>query len=91
MIATNEELKAMYLNDSTEELKAQLASCEATIDEYASIGRSWALDAREMRIAESSSSYLRAELRRRETGSSEIQHSQVGEVVERKVPGWPTS
>ena len=91
MNATNEELKAMYLNDSTEELKAQLASCEATISELLGYGKSWALDCREMRIAESNSSYLRAELRRRETGSSEIQHSQVGEVVERKVPGWPTS
>jgi len=83
MTATNEELKAMYLNDSTEELKAQLASCDATISELLGYGRSWALDCREMQIAESNSSYLRAELRRRETGSSEIQHSQVGEAVYR--------
>ena len=88
MTATNEELKDMYLNDSTEELKARLASCDATISELLGYGKSWALDCREMRIAESNASYLRAELRRRETGSCEIQHSQVGEVVERKVPGW---
>ena len=88
MTASDEQLKAMYLNDSTEQLKAELASCDATISELLGYGKSWALDCREMRIAESNSSYLRAELRRRETGSSEIQHSQVGEVVERKVPGW---
>ena len=88
MNATNEELKAMYLNDSTEELKAQLASCEATISEMLSYGKAWALDSREMRIAEHNSSYIYAELRRRETGTSEIQPSQVGEVVERKAPGW---
>ena len=87
MNATNEELKAMYLNDSTEELKAQLASCEATISEMLSYGKAWALDSREMRIAEHNSSYIYAELRRRETGTSEIQPSQVGEVVERKAPG----
>ena len=88
MNATNEELKAMYLNDSTAELKADLASCEETSREMLSYGKAWALDSREMRVAEHNSSYIRAELRRRETGTSEIQHSQVGEVVERKVPGW---
>jgi len=88
MNATNEQLKAMYLNDSTEQLKAELASCEETISEMLSYGKAWALDSREMRVAEHNSSYIRAELRRRETGSCEIQHSQVGEVVERKVPGW---
>ncbi len=88
MNATNEQLKAMYLNDSTEQLKAELASCEETISEMLSYGKAWALDSREMRVAEHNSSYIRAELRRRETGSCEIPHSQVGEVVERKVPGW---
>ena len=85
MTATNEELKAMYLNESTKELEDQLASCEATIQAMLSYRRSWALDSRQMRIAESNSSYLRAELRRRETGSCEIQHSQVGEAVYRDV------
>ena len=88
MNATNEELKAMYLNDSTAELYAELASCEETIREMLSYGKAWALDSREMRVAEHNSSYIRAEIRRRETGTSEIQPSQVGEVVERKVPGW---
>ncbi len=88
MNATNEELKAMYLNDSTAELYAELASCEETIREMLSYGKAWALDSREMRVAEHNSSYIRAELRRGETGTCEIQHSQVGEVVERKVPGW---
>jgi hypothetical protein len=53
-----------------------------------SYGKAWALDSREMRVAEHNSSYIRAEIRRRETGSSEIQPSQVGEVVERKAKGW---
>ena len=88
MNATNEELKAMYSHITTAELRADLASCDTTIRELVGYGKSWALDCREMRIAESNGSYLRAELRRRETGTSEIQHSQVGEVVERKVPGW---
>ena len=88
MNATNEELKAMYLNDSTTELKADLASCEETIQEMLSYGKAWALDSREMRVAEHNSSYIRAELRRRETGTSEIQPIQVGEVVERKARGW---
>ena len=85
MIATNEELKAMYLNDSTEELEARLASCEATITELRSYGQSWALDCRQMRIAESNSSYLYAELRRRKSGDHELQHSQVGEAVYRDI------
>ncbi len=88
MNATNEELKAMFLGVFTSELEAELASCEATISEMLSYGKAWALDSREMRVAEHNSSYIRAELRRRETGTSEIQPSQVGEVVERKVPGW---
>ena len=88
MNATNEELKAMYLNDTTEELEALLASYEVTISEMLSIGKSWALDSRRMRIAESNSSYVRAELRRRVTGTSEIQSSQVGPVIERKAKGW---
>ena len=83
MNATNEELKAMYLDDTTEELRAQLASCEATIQEMFSYGKAWALDSRQMRVAEHNSSYVRAELRRRETGTSELQHSQVGEAVYR--------
>ena len=83
MIATNEELKAMYLNDSTEELEAQLASCEATIKELLGYGKSWALDCREMRVSEHNSSYIRAELRRRDTGDSQVQPSQVGEAVYR--------
>lgn len=85
MNATNEDLKAMYLNDSTEELEAQLASCEATISELMSYGRSWALDCREMRIAEHNSDHIHAELRRRKTGDSELQHSQVGEAVYRDI------
>ena len=88
MTASDKQLEIMYRNQSTEALKARLASCDATISELLGYGRSWALDCREMRIAESNASYLRAELRRRETGSCEIQHSQVGEVVERKAPGW---
>ena len=88
MNATNEELKAMYINDSTAELYADLASCEETIREMLSYGKAWALDSREMRVAEHNSSYIRAEIRRRETGTSEIQPSQVGEVVERKAKGW---
>ena len=82
MNATNEELKDMYLNDSTEELEARLASCKATIEKYLGYGASWALDCRTMRIAESNSSYLWAELRRRETDTSELQCSQGGDVVE---------
>jgi hypothetical protein len=85
MNATNEELKAMYLNESTKELEDQLASCEATIKEYLGYGASWALDSRQMRIAESNSSYLRAEIRRRATGTCEIQPSQVGEAVYRDI------
>ena len=88
MNATNEELKDMYIRYTTAELYALLASYEETIREMTSYGASWALDSREMRVAEHNSSYIRAELRRRETGTSEIQPSQVGEVVERKAKGW---
>ena len=88
MTASDKQLEIMYRNQSTEALKVRLADCDATVSELLGYGRSWALDCREMQIAESNSSYLRAELRRRETGTSEIHPSQVGEVVERKVPGW---
>ena len=83
MNATNEELKVMFSDDTTAELEAQLASCEATIKELYSYGRAWALDCREMRVAEHNSSYIRAELRRRDTGDSQVQPSQVGEAVYR--------
>ena len=88
MIATNEELKEMYNRYTTAELYALLASYEETIRKMTSYGASWALDSREMRIAEHNSSYVYAEIRRRETGTSDIPHSQVGEVVERKAKGW---
>lgn len=88
MNATNEELKAMYLGSTTAELYADLASCEDTIREMRSYGKAWALDSRQMRVAEHNSSYIRAEIRRRETGTNEIQPSQVGPVIERKAKGW---
>jgi len=83
MNATASELKAMYQHSSTENLEHALASHEDTIRELYSIGRSWALDSREMRIAEHNSSFIRAELRRRKTGDSRVQSSQVGEAVYR--------
>ena len=85
MNATNEELKAMYLGSTTAELYADLASCEETIKEMLSYGKAWALDSRQMRVAEHNSSYIRAEIRRRETGTSEIQPSQVGPAVYRDI------
>ena len=85
MIATNEQLAVMYVNETTEELKALLASYEATIEECTAIGKAWALDSREMRIAESNSSYVRAEIRRRETGDCNVKSSQVGEAVYRYI------
>jgi len=85
MNATAEQLKTMYLDDTTAELEAQLASFEATIKEMRSYGRAWALDSRQMRVAEHNSSYIRAELRRRKTGDSRVQSSQVGEAVYRDV------
>jgi len=85
MNATNEELKAMFLNSTTAELYADLASYEETIQEMLNYGKAWALDSRQMRVAEHNSSYVRAELRRRETGTSEIQHSQVGPAIYRDV------
>ena len=85
MNATNEELKAMYDGDTTAELEAQLASCEATIKELLGYGKSWALDCREMRVAEHNSSYIRAELRRRDTGDSQVQPSQVGPAIYRNL------
>jgi len=85
MYATPEELKVMFSDDTTEELEAQLASCEATIKELYSYGRAWALDCRQMRVAEHNSSHVRAELRRRKTGDSQVQSSQVGPAVYREI------
>jgi len=69
MTASDKQLEIMYRNQSTEALKTRLATCDATISKLMGYGRSWALDCREMRIAQSNASYLRAELRRRETAS----------------------
>ena len=85
MTASNKQLEIMYRNQSTEALKARLTSCDATIEEYLGYGKSWALDSRQKRIAESNASYLRAELRRRATGDCNVQHSQVGEAVYRDI------
>jgi hypothetical protein len=64
---TPEQLKDMYLKNTTEELEVMLISCEDTIKELRSYGRAWALDCREMQIAQHNSSYIHAELRRRKT------------------------
>ena len=78
MTVTNEQLKAMFLPIQTTELEDQLISFEATIKEMRSCGKSWALDSRQMRVAATNSSFIRAELRRRAGGNTScktLQHT----------------
>ena len=49
----------MNYTRTTAELKAQLARYEATIRELRSYGAAWALDCRQMRVAEANASHLR--------------------------------
>ena len=44
--------------EKIEELQLQYDSCQETIKKYRAYGASWALDCRQMRIAESNGSHL---------------------------------
>tara|TARA_B100000035_G_scaffold297452_1_gene290243 strand:+ start:66 stop:293 length:228 start_codon:yes stop_codon:yes gene_type:complete len=65
MLFAPEELKAMYSKVTTEDLEAQLTELRATISKLRSRGASWAMDCRQMRIAQHNEDLVFAELRRR--------------------------
>ena len=65
MMFPPEDLKAMYIKVTTEELEARLDELRAKISELRSHGASWAMDCRQMRIAEHNEDLVFAELRRR--------------------------
>ena len=71
MIASNEDLKYMFRNSTTEELEARLVQLESVISHLQSRGLSWAYDCREIRIAEHNSDHVFAELRRRKEADAE--------------------
>jgi len=57
---------------TNKELQARLESCEATISEYRGYGGAWALDCRDMQIAQSNAMHIRTEIHnRREAGTWE--------------------
>ncbi len=65
MLFAPEELKAMYARVTTEDLEARLAELRATITKLRSHGTSWAMDCRQMRIAQHNDDLVFAELRSR--------------------------
>ena len=70
MIASNEDLKTMFRNSTTEELEVRLQQLENVISHLRARGLSWAYDCREIRIAEHNSDHVFAELRRRKEEST---------------------
>ena len=60
-----EDLKAMYSKVTTDDLEARLAELRDKIAHLRSHGASWAMDCRQMRIAEHNEDLIFAELRRR--------------------------
>ncbi len=71
MLFAPEELKAMYARVTTEDLEARLAELRATITKLRSHGTSWAMDCRQMRIAQHNDDLVFAELRRRREEAGE--------------------
>tara|TARA_B100000902_G_scaffold345626_1_gene351812 strand:- start:131 stop:349 length:219 start_codon:yes stop_codon:yes gene_type:complete len=65
MMFPPEDLKAMYIKATTEELEARLEQLKDKISHLRSRGLSWAYDSREIRIAEHNEDLIFAELRRR--------------------------
>ena len=65
MLFAPEDLKAMYARVTTEDLEARLTELRATISKLRSHGASWAMDCRQMRIAQHNEDLVFAELRRR--------------------------
>ena len=65
MMFPPEDLKAMYNKVTTEDLEARLEELRAKISKLRSHGASWAMDCRQMRIAEHNEDLVFAELRRR--------------------------
>ena len=65
MLFSPEELKAMYARVTTEDLVERLTELRATISKLRSYGASWAMDCRQMRIAQHNEDLVFAELRRR--------------------------
>ena len=65
MLFSPEDLKAMYAKVTTDDLEARLAELRAKIAHLRSHGASWAMDCRQMRIAEHNEDLVFAELRRR--------------------------
>lgn len=62
----------MYDDVSTADLKTRLAKCEATVRQLKSFGAAWALDCRQMRVAEANGRHIRNEIRRREREQQEV-------------------
>ena len=65
MLFPPEDLKAMYNEVTTEDLEARLDELQDKISHLRSHGSSWAMDSRQMRIAEHNEYLIFAELRRR--------------------------
>jgi len=65
MLFSPEDLKAMYAKVTTDDLEARLEELRAKIAHLRSHGASWAMDCRQMRIAEHNEDLIFAELRRR--------------------------
>ena len=65
MMFPPEDLKAMYIKATTEELETRLEELRDKISYLRSHGLSWAYDSREIRIAEHNEDLVFAELRRR--------------------------
>ena len=66
MLFAPEDLKAMYARVTTEDLETRLAELREKISQLRSHGTSWAMDCRQMRIAQHNEDLVFAELRRRE-------------------------
>ena len=65
MMFPPEDLKAMYIKVTTDDLEARLEELRAKIAHLRSHGASWVMDCRQMRIAEHNEDLVFAELRRR--------------------------
>ena len=66
MLFSPEDLKAMYVRVTTEDLEARLAELREKISQLRRHGASWAMDCRQMRIAQHNEDLVFAELRRRQ-------------------------
>ena len=65
MMFPPDDLKAMYIKVTTDDLEARLEELRDKISHLRSRGLSWAYDSREIRIAEHNEDLVFAELRRR--------------------------